>query len=93
MVFATIKETVSHANGNKFHTEIYCSQICRKHIVVNSVQEFRRDLQAVSQKIWKHRAILAEMIAVVEVVVDQMADRPPSPVTAPDSPLWLLSEL
>lgn len=50
MVFATIKETVSHANGNKFHTEIYCSQICRKHIVVNSVQEFRRDLQAVSQK-------------------------------------------
>lgn len=45
MVFATIKETVSHANGNKFHTEFF-----RKHIVVNSVQEFRRDLQAVSQK-------------------------------------------
>lgn len=46
--------------------EINFTQNLFKYSVVNSVPEFRRDLQLVLQKVWKHRAILAGMKAAVE---------------------------
>lgn len=50
--------------------EINSTQNLFKDSVVNSVPVFRRDLQLVFWKVWKHRAILAEMMAAVEQVED-----------------------
>lgn len=45
--------------------EINFTQNLFKDSVVNSAPEFRRDLRLV-WKVWKHRAVLAEMMAAVE---------------------------